>query len=175
MANINEDIDNAMLATLERIRARIAANIESKGLKASGKTSASMFKPDSIRLTDTGAQLVAVGRGYFQSLELGRPAGCVPRGFAHIIRQWILDKGLSVRMIPYRRQPSERWQPKYSVEERSLRAAAGAIAHNIATRGTRLYQQGGRSDIYSPVLDEETNRLEAEIGRIIANSIKQAL
>ena len=162
------DYNEVLIATLERIRAKIAANINSKGLRASGK-------PDSIRLTDTGAQLVAVGRGYFQSLELGRPAGRVPRGFAYIIRQWILDKGLSVRMIPYRRQPSERWRPKYSVEERSLRAAAGAIAHNIATRGTRLYQQGGRSDIYTPVLEEETKRLEAEIGRIIANSIKQAL
>lgn len=171
----NTDYNEVLIATLERIRAKIAANINEKGLRASGKTEASMFKPDSIRLTDTGAQLVAVGRGYFQSLELGRPAGRVPRGFAYIIRQWILDKGLSVRMIPYQRQPSERWQPKYSVEERSLRAAAGAIAHNIATRGTRLYQQGGRSDIYTPVLEEETRRLEAEIGRIIANSIKQAL
>lgn len=171
----NTDYNEVLVATLERIRAKIAANINSKGLKASGKTEASMFKADSIRLTDTGAQLVAVGRGYFQSLELGRPAGRVPRGFAYIIRQWIIDKGLSVRMIPYRRQPSEGWQPKYSVEERSLRAAAGAIAHNIAARGTRLYQQGGRSDIYTPVLEEETKRLEAEIGRIIANSIKQAL
>lgn len=169
------DYNEALIATLERIRAKIAANINSKGLRASGKTEASMYKAESIRLTDTGAQLVAVGRGYFQSLELGRPAGRVPRGFVYIIRQWIIDKGLSVRMIPYRRQPSERWQPKYSVEERSLRAAAGAIAHNIATRGTRLYQQGGRSDIYTPVLEEETKRLEAEIGRIIANSIKQAL
>lgn len=171
----NTDYNEVLIATLERIRAKIAANINEKGLRASGKTEASMFKLDSIRLTDTGAQLVAVGRGYFQSLELGRPAGRVPRGFAYIIRQWIIDKGLSVRMIPYRRQPSERWQPKYSVEERSLRAAAGAIAHNIATRGTRLYQQGGRSDIYTPVLEEETKRLETEIGRIIVNSIKQAL
>ena len=169
------DYDKLIVACLERIRARIAANINDKGLRASGKTEASMYQPDSIRLTDTGAQLVAVGRGYFQSLELGRPAGRVPRGFAAIIRQWILDKGLSVRMIPYKRQPSERWQPKYSVEERSLRAAAGAIAHNIATRGTRLYQQGGRRDIYTPVIEEEVKILEAEIGRLIVNSIKTTL
>lgn len=171
----NIDYNKAIVECLDRIRTRIAANINDKGLKASGKTAESMFKPDSIRLTDTGGQLVAVGRGYFQSLELGRPGGRVPRNFASIIRQWIIDKGLAVQMIPYRRQPSERWQPKYSVEERSLRAAAGAIAHTIATRGTLLYRQGGRRDIYTPVLDEETKRLEAEIGRIIANSIKSKL
>ena len=166
------DIDKEILACLERIRARIAANINDKGLKASGKTEASMFQPDSIRLTDTGGMLVAVGRGYFQSLELGRPSGRVPRNFHAIIRQWIIDKGLAVAQIPYKRQPSERWQPKYSVEERSLRAAAGAIAHSIATRGTLLYRQGGRRDIYTPVLEEETKALEEAIGRIIVKSIK---
>lgn len=164
-----QDINQAVMAALERMRAKIAANIESKGLKASGKTAASMR----IVSTETGGQLV--GRPYFQSLELGRPAGRVPYNFNAIIRQWIIDKGISVRQIPYVRQPSARWSPKYSVEERSLRAAAGAIAHTIATRGTLLYRQGGRSDIYTPVIDEELERLEQEIGEIIATSISQSL
>lgn len=170
-----KDIDEILTRSLERMRDRIAANINEKGLRASGKTAASMYKPGSIRMTDTGAMLVAVGRGWFQSLEQGRPGGRVPRSFTSIISQWIIDKGLSVRQIPYKRQPSERWQPKYTVEERSLRMAAAAIAHTIAERGTLLYRQGGRRDIYSPVIEEEVKLLERELGELIVKSIKSEI
>ena len=165
----SSDIDNAMLAALERIRATIAANITEKGLKASGRTAASM------RIEREAFGMRLVGRPYFQSLELGRPSGRVPRNFAGIIRQWIIDKGLSVRMIPYKREPSERWQPKYTVEERSLRMAAGAIAHKIATSGTLLYRQGGRSDIYTPIIREEVEKLQKTYTDIVAKSISDAL
>lgn len=165
----SDDIDNAMLAALERIRATIAANITEKGLKASGRTAASM------RIERDAFGMRLVGRPYFQSLELGRPSGSVPRNFAAIIRQWIIDKGLSVRMIPYKRQPSERWQPKYTVEERSLRMAAGAIAHKIATSGTLLYRQGGRSDIYTPVIRREVEQLREQYTDIVEKSIAQAI
>lgn len=166
---VSNDIDNAMLAALERIRATIASNITEKGLKASGRTAASM------RIERDAFGLRLVGRPYFQSLELGRPSGRVPRNFAGIIRQWIIDKGLSVRMIPYKREPSERWQPKYTVEERSLRMAAGAIAHKIATSGTLLYRQGGRSDIYTPIIREEVEKLQKTYTDIVAKSIAGAL
>lgn len=169
MASINEDIDSAMLATLERIRVKIAANIESKGLKASGKTA------DSMRIEPYTFGMRLVGRPYFQSLELGRPAGRVPHDFNGIIRQWIIDKRLAVRQIPYKRQPSARWQPKYTVEERSLRIMAGAIAHTIATRGTLLYRQGGRMDIYSPVIAEEVEQLQKNYVGLIIDSISRVL
>ena len=169
MDSVNNDIDSAMVAALERIRSKIAANITEKGLKASGKTAASMRIESDVY----GARLI--GRPYFQSLELGRPAGRVPHNFHAIIRQWIIDKGLSVRMIPYKRQPSARWQPKYSVEERSLRMAAGAIAHTIATRGTLLYRQGGRMDIYTPVIREEVEQLRKNYTDIIVKSISRVL
>ncbi len=165
----SNDIDEAIMATLERIKAKIAANITDKGLKASGRTAASMH----TERDEFGARLM--GRAYFQSLELGRPAGRVPRGFNAIIRQWIIDKGLSVRQVPYVRRPSERWQPKYTVEERSLRMAASAIAHSIATRGTLLYRQGGRTDIYSPVIRDEVAALSEEFTGIIVKSIQSAL
>lgn len=167
--DISSDIDEAMYTALERIRAKIAANINDKGLRASGRTERSM------RIERDAFGMRLVGRSYFQSLEVGRPAGRVPRNFAAIIRQWIIDKGLAVRQIPYKRQPSERWQPKYTVQERSLRMAAGAIAHNIATHGTRLYRQGGRMDIYSPVIAEEVERLQETYVGIIARSISRAL
>lgn len=167
----SEEIDNMMYAALERIRAKIAANINGKGLRASGKTEKSMH----IETSTYGMRLVSVGRPYFQSLELGRPAGRVPYNFVDIIRQWIIDKGISVTLIPYKRQPSERWQPKYSVQERSLRAAAGAIAHTIATRGTSLYRKGGRNDIYSDVIADEVERLREEYVNFVYTSISSLL
>lgn len=167
--DVSKEIDEAMYSALERIRAKIAENINSKGLRASGKTERSM------RIEGDAFGMRLVGRPYFQSLELGRPAGRVPHNFAAIIRQWIIDKGLSVRMVPYKRKPSERWQPKYSVQERSLRMAAGAIAHNIAMHGTQLYRAGGRMDIYSPVIAEEVEQLSRQYTDIIAKSISRVL
>lgn len=167
--SVSEQIDRAMYTALERIRAKIAANIVEKGLRASGKTERSM------RIEGDAYGMRLVGRPYFQSLELGRPAGRVPRGFNAIIRQWIINKHIAVPMVPYKRQPSDRWQPKYSVEERSLRLMAGRIAHTIATRGTLLHRQGGRADIYSPVIAEEVRRLQAEYVGIIVKSISRAL
>ena len=163
------DYRDIIYRSLERIRSTIADNINSKGLRASGKTEKSMR----IEMYDVGGRLA--GRQYFQSLEEGRPAGKVPYNFPAIIKQWIRDKGIAVQLVPYKRRASERWQPKYSVEERSLNMAAGAIAHSIATRGTLLYRQGGRRDIYTPIIEEETKRLEGEIGILVADVIRKAI
>lgn len=163
------DYRDIIYRSLERIRSNIADNINSKGLRASGKTEKSMR----IEMYDEGGRLW--GRQYFQSLEEGRPAGKVPYNFASIIKQWIRDKGIAVQLVPYKRRASERWQPKYSVEERSLNMAAGAIAHSIATRGTLLFRQGGRRDIYTPIIEEETKRLEGEIGILVADTIRKAI
>lgn len=83
------------------------------------------------------------------TLEKGREAGKVPHNFNSIIRQWIKDKGISVRQIPYKTDRPH----KYSVEERSEIMAAGAIAHKIKTSGTDRHSTP-RNDIYSNVVDE---------------------
>ena len=95
-----------------------------------------------------------LGRPAFSTVEKGRAAGGVPSNMVDIIRQW---------QVPYIRQPSENWQPKYTVEERSLNMAAGAISHTIATKGTKLYREGGRADIYTPFIDEFLRRVEDKI------------
>jgi len=135
--------------TLERIKKRISENIDSKGLKASGKTA------ESMRIEERADGGTLYGRAYFNSLEDGRPAGKVPYSFTDIIKQWILDKGLQFRIIPYKTNRAH----KYSVKDRSLNAAASAIAYTIKERGTLLYRNGGRDDIYSNVINEETEEL----------------
>lgn len=148
-----ENNKEIIIESLERIKERIAANIDSKGRKASGRTAASMR----IEKTENGAMLI--GRQYFQSLEIGRPAGNVPRGFNAIIRQWMIDKGVSFRIVPYKTQRLH----KYSEQERSLNIAASAIAHSIMTTGTSLYKKGGEANIYTPVISEELELLKEKL------------
>lgn len=140
---------------LNEIVADIRYNLEATGTNASGRTSASL----QVEMREDGGQIT--GRRYFQGVEIGRPGGRVPQNFRAIIRQWMMDKGIRAVPIPYKRQPSESWQPKYTPEERGAMAMAGAIAEKIRREGTRLFREGGRTDIYSNVLAERMKELEA--------------
>lgn len=154
-----------VIETLERIRLRISQNIDTTGTRASGRTQASMHTVS----TPTGAMLV--GRKYFQSVEVGRPAGRVPFRFRDIIKQWIIDKGIAV--IPMKYKTSRKH--KYTEQEMSLNVAAGAIAHNIEMQGTTLYRSGGRTDIYSDVITEEVERLRKELVASYTQTLSQTI
>jgi len=120
-----------------------------KPINTTGKTA------DSIDYEDTTNRFVLFSNrtgAPIATLQTGREGGAVPKGFNGIIKQWILDKGISVKQIPYKREVSDNWQPKYTVEERSLNMAAGAMAHTIAKKGTERYREP-RADIYTPVTD----------------------
>lgn len=134
---------NIIREELEALKQRIIENHRRAGQVASGRTIQSM----KVTMRENGGMLT--GRKAFGTLETGRKAGRTPRNFTDIIKQWIIDKGISVSPIQYKRQASENWQPKYTPQERGLNTMAGAIAHKIRTEGTRLYRNGGRSDIYS--------------------------
>lgn len=154
-----------VLGCLERIRQRIWSNIDTTGTRASGRTQESMR----IERTTTGARLV--GRRYFQSVEKGRPAGAVPMNFVAIIKQWIIDKKLSVPIIAYKTSRPH----KYSEQERSLNMMAGAIAHTIRTMGTRLFREGGRKDIYTDVINEEVAELRKQVATSVAKTLSESL
>jgi hypothetical protein len=133
---------------LDKMVAEMRDNLASTKTNASGRTSASLR----VVMTENGGQIW--GRRYFRGVEQGRAGGNVPRNFTSIIRQWILDKGLTPSAIPYKRKPSAKWQPKYTPEERGLRQMASAIAHTIEKSGTSLYRKGGRQDIFTNVIEE---------------------
>ena len=154
-----------VMATLERVRQRISERIDVTGTRASGRTQESMH----VVSTTSGGMLV--GRKYFQSVETGRPAGRVPFNFVAIIKQWIIDKGLSVKQVAYKTSR----QHKYSVQERSLNMAAGAIAHSIEESGTELFKSGGRHDIYSDVIAEEVAQLRKDLAVSVAETLSQTL
>lgn len=133
---------------LDKMVEEMRSNLASTSTNASGRTSASLR----VVMTNTGGQIW--GRRYFRGVEQGRAGGRIPRNFTSIIEQWILDKGLTIQAIQYKRKPSATWQPKYTPQERGLRQMASAIARTIEKSGTSLYRKGGRNDIFTNVIEE---------------------
>ena len=150
---------------LDKMVSEMRENLAKTKTNASGRTSASLR----VVMTDNGGQIW--GRRYFRGVEQGRAGGNVPRNFDAIIRQWILDKGLTYSAIPYKRKPSANWRPKYTPEERGLRAMASAIAHTIQKSGTSLYRSGGRKDIFTNVFYDNKKVLLSSASKIITDNL----
>jgi len=166
MGSYNDYIQEKIYSTLTKVKDEITENIYTHGLHASGKTASSM----SIEMYENGGRLT--GRFAFGTLETGRKPGRIPRNMTEIIKEWAIAKGINVSQMPYKRTPSDKWQPKYSVPERSLNAFAGAVAYNIKNKGTKLYQSGGAEIIYTPVINDAIKSLSKDILLIVTNAIK---
>ena len=137
------------------------------GQKASGKTAASL----AYEVTDSGGKIT--GRGYFGTLETGRKAGAVPKGFVEIIKKWAVDKGIQVEPYEYK---SDR-EHKYTAQEAGLNCFAGAVANKIRKKGTVLFRDGGRKDVYTPALDALTEKITLSLlegfNKLAINDIKR--
>ena len=146
----------------ERARQLIIAHIRANGQNASGKTIASLNVQQ-----PSEEETVLFGHRPFGVLETGRRAGKIPYGFRGIIRQWMKDKGLHGTPIPYTTQRPH----KYTPQERGDMSMAGAIAHTIATKGSRLHRTGGRADVYSNVVPDTMKRLGQRLIFLIHQSV----
>lgn len=150
------DIKTQILKILTEAKDKIVSNIDSEGIRASGRTQ------NSLKVEDRGEHLVLVENGNgapFETLQYGREGGRVPKGFAKIIEQWIVDKGITTAPIQYKRKPSEKWQPKYTSDIRGRMAAAGAIAYKIRSVGTDRFTQPNEN-VYTQTIDEAINKIE---------------
>lgn len=156
-----------VVITLEQLRNTIIENHKRDDQPASGFTIATMR----IEETSHGARLM--GRRAFHTLETGRGPGRVPRNFAAIIGQWIIDKGIPFEEKPYIRQPSDIWKPKYTPRERGLNSLAQAIATNIKKHGTKLYREGGRKDIFTEPIDKVIPELKKKLAVIFKTEIER--
>lgn len=142
---------------LEIFAADCIADIQ-KGLadtktNASGKTSAGLFSV----VSDYSIEIYSDRRG-FANVEAGQNPGKRPRNFREIIKQWIIDKGISIAAMPY--SPKYKGKKKFgSAKERGLYYAAGAMAWSNKTKGSRLYKSGGRNDVFSPAVEKLVNRV----------------
>ena len=149
-----EDAKKVVQEELNALRQKIIDNHLRAGQKASGRTIASLH----VEVDESEGTLF--GRKAFGTLETGRRGGKVPKGFYHIILQWMKDKRINVE------------KPK---------TFAYFVARKIAREGTKLYRQGGRDDIYSneipkteeSILSRITGLLSAEVESININSKKE--
>lgn len=140
-----EDARKVVSEELESLRQRIIENHLRAGQKASGRTIASLH----VETDNDGG--ILFGRKAFGTLETGRRGGKVPKGFYKIIYQWMQDKGIQVE------------KPK---------SFAYLVARKIAREGTKLYRQGGRSDIYSNEIPKTTGSVLSRITGLLAASVE---
>ena len=146
-----KEVQNIIFEELEDLRKRIISNIDSTGRKASGRTSGSMH-------TDISENRgILFGRMAFGTLETGRKSGKVPAGFYQIIKQWVIDKGISFD----------------SQSERN--SFAYLVSRKIAREGTQLYRTGAEADVYTTEGPETIERIKDRVGflmRLEFESIK---
>lgn len=134
---------------LEDLKKDIADNMIKANEVASGDTIRSM------KVTETSSGAMLTGRNYFQSTEKGRAGGRVPFRFQDIIAKWVKDKGINLRVIPYKRRESAAWHPKYTPEQRALNSFSYLVSRKIRKQGTSLFRKGGREDIYTNAIDKK--------------------
>ena len=133
---LSEEIRQILREELEDLRRRIIANMEGADLIVSGRTR------DSMQVEVKGNGGVLTGRRAFATLETGcRPWNKQPKRppkwFADLIGEWIDQRGLDLNQL--------------------------AVAHTIIRKGSKLYREGGRADIYSPELQPTIDRIGERI------------
>lgn len=146
-------IEENIVQILTQCKAEIQANMASKGINASGRTSAA-FKveqtADSIALVLDRSGRVAP----LETLEIGRPAGKVPRGFYYIIKQWTHEKNL-----PFN-------------NETARQRFAYFTARKIADKGTKRHKQ--HINVYSMPVQKARKSIEESVNFFVSSMIKQA-
>jgi hypothetical protein len=131
----------------------IRQNMAKTGTNATGKTSRSLVADIKQRTRDT-VNVELSGRPFFTTIEDGRKAtpGKNPSpGMVDNIKEWLRSKGKEQKF-------------------------AYGIAKNINKFGTKLWQKGGRKDIYSNVLDNDFDDAIAVaiLDALLGDFIKQA-
>lgn len=128
----------------EQAKRDIIANHERAGQVASGKTRDSL----SVEVTSdiTSATATMYGRKYFAALETGsapwkKQYKHPPKPFVETIAKWMTDKGIEG-------------------------VSAYLVARKIMREGSKLYRDGGRQDIFTPVMSDIEERIDAELSSI---------
>ena len=162
---MNNLITDFVKTEFDRCAAAIAQRLDDTRTTASGRTKAS------LKVTVVENVFTLLGRHPFATVETGRQGGKTPINFTEILKQWAVDKQISLEPINYIRIPSDRWQPKYTPQERALNRFAGAVAHKIRTEGSKLYRDGGREDIYSEEVEKTLRTLREGLGALIRTEV----
>lgn len=165
-------LENEILQVLQDTQRAIQANMDARGVNASGRTRASIR----VEQYDGGVRLIGGNnathtvQGYphgtleagdtapIPTLEAGRVGGGnppVPKGFYYIIKQWSRDKGITFA----------------SESERST--FAYFLARKIAKSGT--LRSRNHVDIYSTPVNQAVGKINAVLNNSLARTVREAL
>ena len=155
MATAYMDELNAVLSEWgAKVAAAIKSNLDTTGTTASGRTR------DSVEVVVENGELFILGRPYFRGVEEGRGAGKIPYNFTDILHQWMKDKGIA---------------GNFGDTESKQRNAAFVIGQFIKNHGTKLYRDGGRTDIYTQTIEDSLPDLFNDINGFVASTIAKDL
>lgn len=139
---------------LLQVREEIRANMQAKGINASGRTSAA------LQVVQRGGKIALIKaegqNAPFGTLQYGRAGGRVPAGFYEILKQWSRDKGLSFS----------------SEQERGT--FAYFLARKIANEGTQRHRSP-RNDIYDEPIAKAVDGIRQEARKYVLGNIKAVL
>ena len=161
------DVRDILIRHLDKVKQTIIDQMSYFDRNASGA------HVDSLTIEADSNYGVLWGLYSFNYLETGsRPwrkqPPFAPRWFRNTIRQWIIDKGIPVTLVPYKTDRPH----KYSVQERSLQMASSAIATYIMKHGTSLYRTGVPQDLYSGIINRECEAIAEESRMRVASTIE---
>lgn len=144
------EITAKIITILERCKKEIQANMASRNINASGRTSKSL----TVERYAGGVRLISAGERIapFETVQFGRPAGRVPRGFYYILKEWSREKGLTFS------KESERSTFAYFLSKK--------IAREGTDRHTTPDEQ-----VYTPPVTQAVT----EIRQAVANSVIETL
>lgn len=116
----------------------------------------------SLRVTATDTVGTLSGINYTNIVSTGRGAGRVPARFTEIIKQWVNEKGagnLNIQSIPYVRQDSANWQPKYTALERGINRFSYFVARKIAREGSKRFRDKQPNE-FEPMYRQAVERVK---------------
>lgn len=145
---------------LGNVKAKVTKAMADYNRNASGRSVAS------LNIVVSGNIGTLYGSPSYLVMERGKKPGRVPYGFRDIIKQWIIDKGISYAPIPAKSRNT-----KYTPQERGLNKFAGAVAYKIMKEGTTLHRNNGFNDIYTSAVKEELQSLANEMLTFSAESL----
>jgi hypothetical protein len=140
---------------LESIKVDIIEDQQSKGIKASGKSMASLSVQN---VTETGGELVGASYFHFQIYGRGPTKSGSGKGEPLRVRliQWIKDKGITPDGI-------------------SIKSLAFLIARKIHQKGTDIFL-GERPGLYVfTIFDKQVKAFESEVQQTMYAKIREQL
>lgn len=134
---------------LDRAHRQIRANITAAAAYSSGRTANSMrVSVDVDEQTVTGS--ISTSLPWFEAVEKGRKqytGWTGQNGFKAAVIEWSQRSGL----------------PRQFKTDKERESWARGYVYRVNKYGNRLYQNGGRDDLYTPVLKEAAQRITSRL------------